>query len=203
MSLPSHWVRVSAAAFGLFTLVCRDINTLVCFHINSDVSKAVCGAESLTILKKAKQTLNVIMDVVKIRNRSKWKCGEWVQVEIEAEPIFSPCLHLLLWKESLGCVWNTHSRFGAGLSLTAVSNGPHRAKWRLTTEIYIFSLLEHKYFGFRKRRLQCIWCQGHQFEIEKRRLHVLLHGYKDMSSNSVSQPWFSPGSDPAGCLQQI
>lgn len=76
LSLPSRGMRVSAAAFGLFTLVCRDINTLVCFHINSDMSKAVCEAESLTVLKKAKQTLNVIMDVVKIRNRSKWKCGE-------------------------------------------------------------------------------------------------------------------------------
>lgn len=59
------------AAFGLFTHVCRHINTLVCLHINSNMAEAACGAETPTILKKRKQILNVIMDVVKIKNRSK------------------------------------------------------------------------------------------------------------------------------------
>lgn len=68
-------MRVSAAAFGLFTLVCRVINTLVCFHINSDMSKAVCGAESLTILKKAKQSLNVIMMQLKLEIDSSGNMG--------------------------------------------------------------------------------------------------------------------------------
>lgn len=45
---------------------------LVCLHINSNTAGAGCGAESPAILKKkGKQTLNVIMDVVKIRNRRK------------------------------------------------------------------------------------------------------------------------------------
>lgn len=49
---------------------------LVCLHTHSNTAEAVCGAESPAILKKGKQTLNIIMDVVKIRNRSKWKYGE-------------------------------------------------------------------------------------------------------------------------------
>lgn len=67
------------------------MNPLVQSHINSNTAEAVCGAERPAILKKGKQTLDVIMDVVKIRNRSKWKYGELIQVEIQRlNPYFHP-----------------------------------------------------------------------------------------------------------------
>ena len=108
------------------------------------------------------------MDVVKIRNRSKWKYGEWIQSERQRLNLYFHPAYICSSEKRVWGVWNAHRRSGACPSLTAVSHGPHRAKGRLTTEVYVFSLL---WFGLGviQTRVQCIWRQGHLFEIRKER----------------------------------
>lgn len=160
------------AAFGLFTCVCRDINTLVCLHINSSTAVAVCGAESPAILKKGKQTLNVVMDVVQIRNRSKWKHGEWIQVEIQRLNLYFHPAYICSSEKRVWGVSEMHTGvLGQARPYLQLAMVPTGQKCSLTTKICIFSLLESESFGLGiiKRMVQCIWWQGHLFEIKKER----------------------------------